>query len=253
MDLRIEKLSFGYKGRSVLQDISFETQAGTVTVVLGPNAVGKSTLLKCIVGILKARGTIFLGENRTTGLSRKKAASILGYLAQEQASNALLNVFEMVLLGRMESFSLRISPQELETVWKIMREMRIDDIATRFFHQLSGGQRKIVLVAQTLVREPQILLLDEPTANLDIQNQLEMVQLIQNYTRQNRIATVMTLHDLNIAARFADQLVVLKEGRVYCIGTPQEVLTKQVMREVYGVDAEFFQDSRGIPVVHPVN
>jgi iron complex transport system ATP-binding protein len=259
MDLRAENVSFDFKHKSVLRDVSFVTKAGTLTVVIGPNAVGKSTLLKCLMGILRvrAKGLVSLDGRSIAELTLREMARYVGYLPQEKASATLLTVFETILLGRRVSLtsglrSLRVPPEEADRVWRIMKETHIDGIAARLLHQLSGGQRKIVSIAQIIVREPRVLLLDEPTANLDIQNQMEIMELTRKYTRQRQIATVLTLHDLNIAARFADQVVVLKEGRVHCAGTPETIFTKEVMEEVYGVDVELLHDSKGIPVIIPV-
>jgi iron complex transport system ATP-binding protein len=253
MDLTVKNISFAFRNRDVLCDISFAAKAGTVTAIIGSNAAGKSTLLKCIMGIFHPKGTVLLDGRAVREFSHQEMARFVGYLPQGKASETLLTVLEVVLLGRMRIRALKIPPEELQAVWKIMEKMQIDDIATQPFSQLSGGQHKVVSIAQILVREPQILLLDEPTASLDIQNQLEITELIRNYTRQWQTATVLTLHDLNIAARFADQVIVLKGGHVHCVGTPQEVFTPQIMEEAYGVRSELVHDSDGTPIILPVS
>lgn len=252
MDLEINRLHFGYKERQILKNVSFTAKEGEITAIIGANAVGKSTLLKCIMGVLKARGEITLDGNQRQKMSQQEVARCIGYLTQENASQALLTVFEVILLGRMSSLSLKIPPEELEKVWKIIQDVNIEPIATCMFHQLSGGQRRIVSIAQSIVREPKILLLDEPTSNLDMQNQLEVLELVRDYTQKNGTATVVTLHDLNMAARYADKVIVLKDGAIYKSGTPQEAITEDVVRETYHVEAEITYDRHGIPMVNPI-
>ena len=139
------------------------------------------------------------------------------------------------MLGRMASLPLKIPTEDLEKVWAVMREVKIDGIAARGFHQLSGGQRRVVSIVQAIVREPEALLLDEPIANLDIQHQLEVLDLVRDYTRKKKTATVVTLHELNMAARYADRVVVLKDGMVYKQGIPKDVFTAEMVRQTYQV------------------
>jgi iron complex transport system ATP-binding protein len=252
-NLKLENVSFDFGDKNILREISFEARAGTVTVVIGPNAVGKSTLLRCIMGILHPLGTIFFGEYPTSEFTRVEWANRTGYLPQERSAETLHSVFEAVLFGRMRPYALKISPDDLNATSTILKEMHLSDIATRQLQHLSGGQRKLVSIAQIFVREPQVLLLDEPTANLDLHNQLEIAELIRSHTRQRATATVLTLHDLNIAARFADQIVVLKEGRIYRSGTPREVFAAEIMEEIYDVHVELLHDSRARPVIVPVS
>ena len=252
MELRIEHLGFSYRKDRILRDISFYARGGEVTAIIGANAVGKSTLLKCISGILRAQGEILLDGQSVKGMSSTELTRRIGYLTQENPTQALLSVFEVVLLGRMASLPLKIPTEELEKVWAVMREVKIDGIAARGFHQLSGGQRRVVSILQAIVREPEALLLDEPIANLDIQHQLEVLDLVRDYTRKKKTATVVTLHELNMAARYADRVVVLKDGMVYKQGIPKDVFTAEMVRQTYQVEAEITADRSGIPVVNPL-
>jgi iron complex transport system ATP-binding protein len=254
MSLKLENVSFDFKDKKILRAISFEAKAGTVTVVVGPNAAGKSTLLRCITGIFHPSGSVLYDERPASKFTRMEWARHVGYLPQVQERDAetLLSVFEAVLFGRVRPYTLKVPPEDLDATWKILEMMNLGEIGARRLRHLSGGQRKLVSIAQVLVREPQILLLDEPTANLDLRNQLEIAELIREYTRQRGMMTILTLHDLNIAARFADQAVVLKEGRVCRLGDPQEIFTARVMEEVYDVRVELLKDSCATPVVVPV-
>jgi iron complex transport system ATP-binding protein len=254
MSLKLENVSFDFKDKKVLREISFEAKAGTVTAVIGPNAAGKSTLLRCITGILHPSGSVLSGERPASEFTRLEWAGHVGYLpqAQEKDGETLLSVFEAVLFGRTRPYTLKVPTEDLDATWKILEMMNLGEIATRPFRHLSGGQRKLVSIAQVLVREPQILLLDEPTANLDLRNQLEIAELIREHTKRRGITTILTLHDLNVAARFADQIAVLNEGRICRLGAPREIFTAKVMEDTYEVHVELLQDSCATPVVVPV-
>lgn len=252
MDLTVKNIEFGYRAKKVLHDVNMTAKAGEITAILGANAVGKSTLLKCIMGILHAKGQILVGEEKCRNLFAYKSADKVSYLTQENAVPALLTVFEVILLGRMSSLSLRIPPEELERVYRVMKDVKIEPLAERMFRQLSGGQRRVVSIAQAIVKEPEILIMDEPTANLDMQNQMEILDLVRRYTKERKTTTLVTLHDLNMAARYADRIVILKDGMVYCQGTPAETLTKEVVRQTYHVESEVTYDRMGIPMVNPL-
>ena len=213
---------------------------------------GMSTLLKCMMGILRAEGNVILGTECRRNLAVKWTGDKVSYLTQENAVPALLTVFEVVLLGRMTSLSLKIPEEELEKVYQVLKKVKMEQLASRMFRQLSGGQRQVVSIAQAIVKEPDILIMDEPTANLDMQNQLEVLELVRTYTKERKVATLVTLHDLNMAARYADRIIILKDGKVFCQGSPAETLTEEVVRQTYKVEAEITYDRNGIPIVNPL-
>ena len=213
---------------------------------------GMSTLLKCMMGILRAEGNVILGTECRRNLAVKWTGDKVSYLTQENAVPALLTVFEVVLLGRMTSLSLKIPEEELEKVYQVLKKVKMEQLASRMFRQLSGGQRRVVSIAQAIVKEPDILIMDEPTANLDMQNQLEVLELVRTYTKERKVATLVTLHDLNMAARYADRIIILKDGKVFCQGSPAETLTEEVVRQTYKVEAEITYDRNGIPIVNPL-
>jgi iron complex transport system ATP-binding protein len=251
--LEIKNLKFGYGSVPVLKNISMEVLPGRITAILGPNAVGKSTLLRCIAGILKPRGVILLDGQNISNFNQEMITKLLSYLSQEGFSRAVLSVFEVVLLGRIHSLSWNVCNDELNVVWDVLSDMGLCDLATRYLNELSGGQKQMVSIAQALVREPQVLLMDEPTNNLDIQHQLETLGLIRELTDSRKITTIVSLHDLDLAARYADNLVVLKDGEVYASGKSESVLTPEMMRDVYGVNARIVVGEDGILQVTPIS
>jgi len=250
--LQIENLKFAYNPASpVLKGIVMEASPGEITALIGPNAVGKSTLLKCIASVVRPQGIIKLDGKEISSLKKDDVSKWVSYLPQELSSRAILTVFEAVLIGRLKTLSWRVSDNDLNTVLRVLEDLGIEDLAPRFLNELSGGQKQMVSIAQALVSEPKILLLDEPVSNLDLRHELEILELITDITRERNITTVIAIHALSLAARYADKLVVLKEGAVYASGRLELVLTTEMVREVYGVNVRIITDE-GISQVIPI-
>ena len=244
--LKISNLSFGYGSQPILRNINLRFRPGKMTAVIGPNATGKSTLLKCISGILRGQGDILMDGRNIKTLKAEDLANQISYLSQEGCGRAVLSVFEVVLLGKVHSLSLKVNDSEVNCVLKILRQLGIENLASRNIGELSGGQRQMVFIALALVREPNILLLDEPTTSLDLHRELEMLELIKKLTITKNMTTVVTLHQLDMAARFADEIVVLSDGEVHSTGSPATVLTSSMLRTVYQVNAAIHQASDGV-------
>lgn len=252
--LCVEGVSFRYPRAEtpVLEEVSFTAGRGQITALLGANGAGKTTLLRAVLGLLPGSGRVTVDgaprEAPGSGGMRRQ----VGYMPQENALPASLSVLEVVLLGRLEDLRLAVRPADREAAWEMLRRLQLEHLAARPFRTLSGGQRRVVGIAQTLVREPAVLVLDEPTANLDLQNGMEVLELIRAYTRQKEAATLVTLHDLGLAARYADKLVLLQGGRVLREGPPASVITEAAIREAFGVRARVRRDEAGLPAVHPL-
>lgn len=245
--LTVRNLSFSYGQKSVLQDINLDSEP-MLTAIIGPNATGKSTLLKCIAGLLKHRGSVVLNGEK---IDDKDAANQVSYLPQDNGSPIALTVLEAVLLGRHNSLSWRVRQDDLQLVFRILEDLGIEELSTRQLNQLSGGQQQMVSIAQSLVREPQVLLMDEPTSSLDLYRQLEIFNLIKEVTWERNIITLVALHDLNLAARYADRMIVMSKGTIYDVGVPEDILTAEMIKTVYGVHAEVYIDQDGLPVIVP--
>ena len=253
-ELQIQDLCFQYPKSScpTLNGISFSADKGELTALIGPNGAGKTTLIKSVMGILHGTGTVSILGEQIHRNSDEIIRRDVSYLTQESGYASELSVFETVLMGKVGSLGLRVSDDVLEKVWNTLKILHMEQFAHRPCIALSGGQRKVVSIAQAIVKDPSVLILDEPTANLDMQNTLEVMELVTAYTKKMQVATLVTLHDLNTAARFADRLVLLKDGRVFSSGTPDTVLTEAALREAYGVNAEVSTE-HGIPHVHPMS
>lgn len=252
MTLQVENLNFSYDSRPVLQDIRMQARPGEITALIGPNAAGKSTFLKCLCGILKPEGKCFLNGKEMRSYKKEMLSRYISYLPQETSAQAVLTVFEVVLLGRLHSLSWRISNKDRSITLDILQELGLEELALRYINELSGGQKQTVFIAQALIKEPEILLLDEPTNSLDLQHQLEIFELIKDLTVKRKITTIIALHDLNMAAKYADNFVILRSGEIYSSGRPEDVLTDKMLKVVYRVNARIRVDD-GIFQVTPIS
>lgn len=248
MTLRAEEVSFAYGARRILHQITLTFQPG-VTALVGPNAAGKSTLLKCLCGVLTPQGRVFLNGRSLRELARREISQAVSYLPQAGFSRGRLTVFETVLLGLLNHLGWRVAASDVQRVRDLLEEMSLTPVADRMIEELSGGQAQLVAIAQALVRKPTILLLDEPTSNLDLRRQFEVSRRIHQITQSRDVVTVISMHDLNLAARYADSIAVLKHGELYAVGSPTEVLTTEMMAEVYEVEADLALDDSGCPTV----
>ncbi len=251
MILNVKNLNFSYGSVPVLKDVNLEAFPGSITALIGPNAAGKSTLLKCIAGVLKSDGRILLNGRALDDLSVEERSKIIGYLPQVNFSSVALRVFEVVLLGRVHYLSWKVDSEDLDIVSDVLGDLGIEDLASRYIGELSGGQQQMVAIAQALVRKPNVLLLDEPMNSLDLRNQLEVIDIVREVTKQRGLITIMAVHDLNLAARYADSFVVINNGRVCIEGDSRSVITPRMVGSIYGVDANVYIDEDGIPQVSP--
>ncbi len=254
--IKVEKLTFSYTGikssQPVFNNLSFSFKSGFNTI-LGPNGAGKSTLLMSLFGLLNYEGEIFYGKRNLSEMGSEERIRQMSYLPQMDIDTSMLSVLEMVLLGRLPELKRKISDRDLDIVMRIMRQLNIDSLAQRTFSELSGGQQKLVFIAQTLVREPGLILLDEPINSLDLQKQLELCHLLKQIVRNDSVDIITVLHDINLASRYSDHIVIIdRNGEYYNSGTPGETITETMLRDVYGVIASVNYDEHQIPIVSPL-
>lgn len=238
MLLQAEQLSKRIGGRWILQGISLAVSPGEMIGILGPNGSGKSTLLSCLVGEKKAdSGQVWLRGRLLTEISNKERAQIIAVLTQEQLGEIDFTVKGIVEMGRHPYLGRWpwLSEQDEQAVERVMRETDSLPLAERIFAQLSGGEKQRVSLARALAQEPSLLVLDEPTAYLDLKYQFALLNWVKHWQKESGLAVIIVLHDLNLAAQYCDRLLVLKEGRVVRQGTPQEVIVEEMIEEVYGM------------------
>ncbi len=237
IDLR--SVSFRYHQDWVLQDISFRIERGEFIGVIGPNGSGKSTLLKTLCRLLSPqKGEILLDLGSLKQMSQGDIARKMAVVPQEAHSLFPFRVIEIVLMGRSPYLGHLMfeGARDLEIAKRAMEWTEILPVSERSIDELSGGERKRVFIARALAQEPEVILLDEPTANLDIHHQVDFLDLILSLNREKGLTIVMASHDLNIASEYCDRLILLRGGRIYKIGPPREVITRENIEKVYGCE-----------------
>lgn len=246
--LSVLGINVAYATHAVLRDVSFEVNRGDLVVVLGPNGAGKTTLLRTIAKVVSPKfGTVLLDGQDISTMPTNQLMRTLSVVPQSEGSTFSFTVQDIVAMGRTPHLSplAPLSQRDWEVIREAMEATDVWELRDRLFTELSGGERRRVLIAKALAQEPQLLLLDEPTANLDLHYQLEVVELIQRLNREQSITVLAVLHDLNLAAMLGQRFILMHQGRIYAMGDAEEVLTAQNIQQVYGV-----------PVVitrHPLN
>lgn len=251
MTLHVTGLNFSYGPRAILRDTSFAPLVpGQLTALIGPNASGKSTLFRAIAGLLRARGQVVLNGTDLASLPVKQRLSRVCFMPQFFAANAALTVFDVVMMARKNLSGWRVSPADLDAVGAALHEAQIGHLAEAYISELSGGQAQMVSVAQALIRRSEVYLFDEPTSALDLHHQLRVLRQIRASIAERGVIGVIALHDLNLAARFADHLILLRQGQVLAEGPPEEILHRSEIGETYGVDIHITTGPREDLFVH---
>ena len=237
--IEVHSISFRYHEDWVLQEVSFRVEKGEFVGVIGPNGSGKTTLLKILYRLLAPQqGEILFELVPMKKMDRADIAKRIAVVAQETHLLFPFTVLETVLMGRSPYLgdSMFESEKDLEIAKRAMEWTKILPFSERPMDELSGGERKRVFIARALAQEPEVILLDEPTANLDIHHQIDFLDLILALNRERGLTIVMASHDMNMASEFCDRLILLQGGRIYKIGTPEEVITKENIELVYGCE-----------------
>jgi iron complex transport system ATP-binding protein len=254
--LRAESVSFGYDGGFTLTDADVAIAAGSLTGLLGPNGCGKTTLLKLLSGVLRPRtGRVMLGDRVLTSMTRREVAKHVASVPQETHPAFDYSVMEMVLMGRhphLSAFQLE-GPADVEIARQALDATGTRYLVDRNYMTLSGGEKQRVVIASALAQSTEVLLLDEPTASLDLGYQLDVASLLTRLNREHNVTMVLATHDLNLAASLCERLVVMRDGRILTTGPTREVLTGDTVRQLYDVEADVqFHQRAGHLTVIPV-
>ena len=236
--MQIKNLNFQYKaGPEILKKVSFDMEQGKFLAILGNNGVGKSTLLKCFNHILKPdSGEVILdGENLLTKSTREVAKQV-AFVSQNVPSTQM-TVHDVVMLGRRPYMKWGFTEEDHKIVHDAMHRLDVEEMRGRFLNQLSGGEKQKVMLARALAQQPKVLLLDEPTSALDIQNQYQVLKMVRDFCHNDNMIAVVVIHDLNLALRFCDRFLLMKDGEVYRYGD-RSILDSTALKAVYGVNAQ---------------
>ena len=240
-----KNLTLAYQKKKIIEDLDIAFLKGKISVIIGPNGCGKSTLLKGLGRVLKIeQGAVFFNDADIQQLSPKEIARNLAFLPQGAIPPDDATVRDVVELGRYPHQNLLRKPslEDKTIVDEVLQQTELSELENRPVQSLSGGQKQRVWIAMALAQKTPILLLDEPTTYLDLGHQLEILNLLHSLNQQLHLTIVMVLHDLNMAARYADYMIAMKEGRICCQGTPDEVMQPQVIKELFGVTAIMGKD-----------
>jgi cobalamin transport system ATP-binding protein len=252
--IEVHSISFRYHEDWVLQKVSFRVEKGEFVGVIGPNGSGKTTLLKILYRLLSPqKGEILFDLVPIRKMNRNDIAKRIAVVSQETQLLFPFSVLETVLMGRSPYLGQLMfeSEKDLEIAKKAMEWTKVLPFSERPMDELSGGERKRVFIARALSQEPEVILLDEPTANLDIHHQIDFLDLILTLNREKGLTIVMASHDMNIASEFCDRLILFREGRIYKMGTPEEVITKENIESVYGCEVWIDQNPvSGMPRIN---
>jgi iron complex transport system ATP-binding protein len=237
MTLRIRGLDAGYPGRDVLSDVDLDVASGELVTLLGPNGCGKTTLLRAITGLLPRRGSVAIGGVEAATLKQSEIARRVATVAQAAALPEGFTAFECVLLGRTPHLRLLQSegPRDVAVVRAAMERTGCWELRARPATRLSGGERQRVVIARALAQEPDLLLLDEPTSHLDLQHQVETFRLVLDLCRRQDLAALAVVHDVTLAATFADRIALMSGGRIVAVGPPARVVREELLRRVFGI------------------
>lgn len=249
--IRVNNLSFSYcKAHQILENIEFDAEEGQCVAILGNNGAGKSTMIKCLNRILKPQEGVVVVNGRDVGsLNHQAIAQDMAYVSQ-QSESSQFTVYDAVLLGRKPYIKMNPTAEDYRIRDDIIARMGLESYSLRYINELSGGELQKVMLARALAQQPKVLMLDEPTSNLDLKNQYEVMSVIREIAVENKICVIIVIHDLNLAVRYCDRFLFIKNSHVYSLGGI-ETVNCEAIRDVYGMDVTI-ETIHGFPTVVPL-
>lgn len=249
MMFEVSEISFSHGPKKIIDNVSFNVDQGEILTILGPNGVGKTTLLKCINNIYKrSNGKTVLDGKDITHANPIEISMKIGYVPQTVHTSDS-TVFESVLLGRKPHLMWDLGPFDIEVTGRVIEILGLSHLSQKSVNEISGGEYQLVQIARAIAQQPKVILLDEPTNNLDIANQNNVLKMVVSIVKENSLCAVMTNHDLNLSVKYSDKLLMIKDGKVFAFGG-KDIITPENIKSVYGVDADVVTVN-GNPLVIP--
>ena len=248
--LSVRDIEFSYGERKILDGISFDADENSIISILGPNGTGKTTLLKCMCNLHRPQGGSILVDGKDVlAMPGREIAKHIGYVPQSTVPTRN-TVFDTALIGRKPHMDWGMSKKDYDITWETLRALKLDHLALCKANEISGGEYQKVQIARAIIQEPKVLILDEPTNNLDISNQHRTMHTIMDFVRSRGMCTIMTMHDINLAVHYSDRFLFMKDGKIVAYGGP-EVITEDLIRDVYNIESEIIYH-KGVPLVVPM-
>ena len=248
--LSVRDIEFSYGERKILDGISFDADENSIISILGPNGTGKTTLLKCMCNLHRPQGGSILVDGKDVlAMPGREIAKHIGYVPQSTVPTRN-TVFDTALIGRKPHMDWGMSKKDYDITWETLRALKLDHLALCKANEISGGEYQKVQIARAIIQEPKVLILDEPTNNLDISNQHRTMHTIMDFVRSRGMCTIMTMHDINLAVHYSDRFLFMKNGKIVAYGGP-EVITEDLIRDVYNIESEIIYH-KGVPLVVPM-
>tara|TARA_B100001996_G_scaffold246508_1_gene190920 strand:+ start:521 stop:1333 length:813 start_codon:yes stop_codon:yes gene_type:complete len=254
--LEVKDLNFAYKNKKILENMSFSVKPNQFVAVLGINGAGKSTLIKCLNKIINFdSGSVKVCNKLLSDTSIVDLSKIVAYVPQSVSTGFSMDVYDVILLGRRPYIGWRIGKEDRQIVQSVIKRLGLSEFIFRKFHTLSGGEQQRVIIAKAIVQDPTLYLFDEPTSNLDLSSQFEILQEIKNLVsnKARKCSALVAMHDINLAAKFADKVIIINEHTIYCYETPYNALNRETVSEVYGVEIDvLYPDDPQIPQINVI-
>ena len=253
MVLEVEKLHFAYNSVSMLRDVSFQVYDSEIVGIIGPNGSGKSTLIKNILRLLNPdSGQVTVDGNKVKEMSVNERAASMSYVPQFITPNFSHSVFYTVLMGRKPYIGWTYSENDRKITSDTLKQMKLDDLRDRLFNTLSGGEKQKTLLARAIAQDCRVMLLDEPTSNLDLKHKQEVMMILKEIANKKKNSVIMAIHDLNLAALFCDRLILLNQGKKAEEGSPREIMTKENLKKIYDVEVNItFHNNNPYIILEP--
>lgn len=249
MKMRVNNLVQGYGKEIIIDDISMEMESGELVTILGPNGCGKSTLIKTLSGIRKPKaGDITIDGESIFDIDRKELSKLISYVPQNYVHGSYTTVYDAVLIGRRPYIDWTYSQEDIDKCIDAILEMKIEKYVDKFVTELSGGQMQRVTISRSIAQDANFFIFDEPTSSFDLKNQLNLMKIMKRIIEKKNACLIVALHDINLAMRYSDKVIVLKDGKVYNSGPAKDVITEKMIFDVYGVKSQIIEDENGIHV-----